>query len=47
MIDLPIDHRDITTIMSLLGYIQEDVRRIRKVVEEEDGEEEEGSEADG
>jgi hypothetical protein len=37
----PITHRDITTIMRLLGDIQADVERIREVVDEDDGEEEE------
>jgi hypothetical protein len=32
--------------MRLLGDIQEDVRRIRKVLEEDDGEEEEAPEDD-
>ena len=36
----PIEHRDVTTIMRLLGDIQIDVRRIRNVLEEDDGEEE-------
>ena len=38
--DAPIDHRDVTTIMRLLAGIQSDVRRIRNVLEDEDGEEE-------
>jgi hypothetical protein len=33
--------------MSLLGDIQHDVRRIRELLEEEDGEEEEAPEDDG
>jgi hypothetical protein len=36
----PIEHRDVTTIMGLLGDIQGDVRRIRKLLEDENGEEE-------
>ncbi|MGH3117281.1 MAG: hypothetical protein ACRDQ2_09250 [Gaiellales bacterium] len=36
-----IEHRDVTTIMSLVGDIQADVKAIRKLLEEEDGEEEE------
>jgi hypothetical protein len=37
----PIEHRDVTTIMGLLGDIQADVKRIRALLEDEDGEEEE------
>jgi hypothetical protein len=40
-VEPPIEHRDVTTIMSLLGYIHADVRRIRNLLEEDDGEEEE------
>jgi hypothetical protein len=36
----PIDHRDVTTIMGLLGDFQHDVARIRRLLEDEDGEEE-------
>jgi hypothetical protein len=36
----PIDHRDVTTIMGLLGDIQHDVVRIRRLLEDEDGQEE-------
>lgn len=39
--ETPIEHRDVTTIMALLGDIQADVGRIRAVLEEDDGEEEE------
>jgi hypothetical protein len=39
-IELPIEHRDVTTIMALLGDIQYDVRAIRLILEDEDGEEE-------
>jgi hypothetical protein len=42
----PIEHRDVTTIMSLLGDIQNDVRRMRNLLEDDDGEEEEASEDD-
>ena len=35
-----IDHRDVTTIMALLGNIQSDVRVTRTLLEEDDGEEE-------
>ena len=38
--ELPIDHRDVTTIMGLLGDIKDDVRAIRNLLEDEDGEEE-------
>ena len=37
----PIEHRDVTTIMALLGNIHENVERIRFLLEDEDGEEEE------
>jgi hypothetical protein len=43
---LPIDHRDVTTIMALLGDIQMDVRAIRSILGDDDGEEEEDPEAD-
>ena len=36
----PIDHRDVTTIMGLLGDIQDDVAWIRRLLESEDGQEE-------
>ena len=36
----PIEHRDVTTIMGLLGDIDENVRAIRTLLEDEDGEEE-------
>jgi phage host-nuclease inhibitor protein Gam len=39
-VESPIEHRDVTTIMRLLGDIQTDVRRIRNLLEDEDGEEE-------
>ncbi|MCC6222550.1 MAG: hypothetical protein IT201_03555 [Thermoleophilia bacterium] len=42
----PIDHRDVTTIMALLGDIRDDVHAIRAQLEEDDGEEEEDPEAD-
>jgi hypothetical protein len=41
----PIEHRDVTTIMGLLGDIQADVGRIRNLLED-DGEEEEAPEDD-
>ena len=39
-VEAPIEHRDVTTIMALLGDIQVDVQAIRKLMEDEDGEEE-------
>jgi hypothetical protein len=36
----PIEHTDVTTVMRLLGDIQEDVRLIRELMEDADGEEE-------
>jgi hypothetical protein len=36
-------HQDVTTIMGLLGDIREEVIRIRQLLEEDDGEEEEES----
>jgi hypothetical protein len=45
-IEPPIEHRDVTTIMGLLGDIQADVRVIRKMLEDDDGEEEEAPEDD-
>lgn len=36
----PIEHRDVTTITGLLGDIDEDVREIRTLLEDDDGEEE-------
>jgi hypothetical protein len=44
-VELPIEHRDVTTIMALLGDIRGDVQAIRTLLEEDDGEEEEDSEA--
>jgi phage host-nuclease inhibitor protein Gam len=40
-VEQPIEHRDVTTIMALLGDINSDVRRIRTLLEDENGEEEE------
>jgi hypothetical protein len=45
-VESPIEHRDVTTIMALLGDIQVDVERIRILLEDDSGEEE-VSEADG
>jgi hypothetical protein len=38
--ELPFDHRDVTTVMATLGDIKGDVRKIRELLEDEDGEEE-------
>jgi hypothetical protein len=47
-VDAPIEHRDVTTIMSMVGHIQADVRRNRVLLEDEYGEEEEEErESDG
>jgi hypothetical protein len=46
-IEPPIEHRDVTTIMALLGDIKGDVREIRMLLEDDNGEEEEAPEADG
>ena len=35
----PIEHRDVTTIMALLGNIDENVAAIRSLLEDDDGEE--------
>jgi hypothetical protein len=40
-VEQPIEHREVTTIMALLGDIKNDVRRIRTLLEDENGEEEE------
>jgi hypothetical protein len=45
-IEPPIDHRDVTTIMALLGDIQSDVHVIRRLLEDEYGEEEEAPQDD-
>jgi len=45
-VELPIEHRDVTTIMALLGDIQHDVARMRRLLEEANGEEEEAPEND-
>jgi hypothetical protein len=36
-----IEHSDVTTIMGLLGDIKDDVHEIRRLLEDENGEEEE------
>jgi hypothetical protein len=43
-VEPPIEHRDVTTIMRLLGDIYYEVRTIRRLLEDDDGEEEEASE---
>ena len=45
VVEPPIEHRDVTTIMALLGDIKNDVRRIRALLEDENGEEEENGES--
>jgi phage host-nuclease inhibitor protein Gam len=45
-VEPPIEHRDVTTTMRLIGDIQLDVSRIRGPLEDEDGEEEELPEDD-
>jgi hypothetical protein len=39
-VEAPIEHRDVTTIMRLLGDIHYEVREIRRLLEDGDGEEE-------
>ena len=43
-LEAPIDHRDVTTIMMLLGDIHDELRKIRRLLEDDDGEEEEAPE---
>ena len=45
-IEWPIEHRDVTTIMALLGDLDANVRAIRNLLEEGGGEEEEDPEVD-
>jgi hypothetical protein len=41
-VDEPLlSHQDVTTIMSAIARIQEDVQRIRELLEEDDGEDDE------
>jgi hypothetical protein len=40
-VEPPISHSDVTTIMRLLGGIHDDVRQIRELLEDDDGEAEE------
>jgi len=44
--EAPIEHRDVTTIMGLLGDMQHDIDRIRELLEDEFGEEAEDPEDD-
>ena len=46
VVELPFEHRDVTTIMAVLGDIRDDVREIRILLENDDAEEEH-PEADG
>ena len=39
--DSPASHQDVTTIMGLLGDIRAEVTRIRQLLEEDNGDEEE------
>jgi hypothetical protein len=45
-IEAPIEHRDVANIMALLGDMQHDIHRIRKLLEGELGEEAEDPEDD-
>ena len=45
-IEAPTEHQDVTTTMSLLGNMQHDIARIRKMLEDELGEETEDPEDD-
>jgi hypothetical protein len=45
-IEPPIEHRDVTTIMGILGDMYEELRKIRMLLEEDDGQEEEPAEDD-
>jgi len=38
--ELPFSSQDVTTVMTILGDIKEDVRTIRDLLAEDDGEEE-------
>lgn len=46
MADEPITHKDVTTVMGILGDIRSEVVTIRILLEEDDGEEEEDPETD-
>ena len=45
-VDQPSEHRDVTTVMRLLADIQHEVRRIRRLLEEDEDGEEAASEDD-
>ena len=45
-VNQPIERRDVTTVMRLLADIQDDVRRIRRLLEEDEDGEEAASEDD-
>jgi len=45
-VEPPISHRDVTTVMGLLLDIRDDVAGIRRLLVEDDREEEEAEEAD-
>jgi hypothetical protein len=40
-VELPFNHQDVTTLMSMIGDIRRDVQEIRRLLENEDGEGEE------
>jgi hypothetical protein len=44
-VEAPIEHRDVTTIMRLLADIHDEVVSIRKLLENENGEEEASEDA--
>lgn len=45
-VPVALEDRDLTTITVMLGDIREDVEQIRRLLEDDDGEEEENREAD-
>ena len=45
-VEPPISHGDVTPVMGLVADIQDDVRRIRRLLEEEEDGEEEAPEND-
>jgi hypothetical protein len=45
-VELPFDFHDVTTVMAELGDIRDDVAAIRRLLEDEDGTEEEAPETD-
>jgi hypothetical protein len=38
-VELPFNSQDVTTVMTILGDIKEDVRTIRELLDQDDGEE--------